>query len=128
MPVYKKNSFRVDGWAVHCGSFVPRPFDFCPSLGMNTNCIMPSPAFFSDGELGYLVMPVAEHFGTFPYHHGRVGGIVITERRQPYARHGRHSVDIQASHRGSFIQLEFRKTKRGSGYEQRSRFRSAEER
>jgi hypothetical protein len=53
MPVYKKNSFRVDGLAMRYSSFVPRLFNFCLSLGMKPNRIMPSRAFCSDENQGY---------------------------------------------------------------------------
>ena len=100
MPVYKKNSFRVDGLAMRYSSFVPRLFNFCLSLGMKPNRIMPSRAFCSDENQGYPIILIAKHFGTFPFNHGRVGGIVATDRHQPHAQHGRDSVVIQASHVG----------------------------
>jgi hypothetical protein len=41
-----------------------------------------------------------KHFGTFPFNHGRVGGIVATDRHGPHAHHGKDLVIIQASHVG----------------------------
>lgn len=100
MPVYKKSSLRVDGLAMRYNSFVPRLFNFCLSLGMQPNRIMPSRDFCSDENQGYPIVLIAKHFGTFPFNHGPVDGIVATDRHQPHAQHGRDSVVIQASHVG----------------------------
>ena len=56
MPVYKKNSFRIDGLAMRYSSLVPRLFNFCLSLGMQPNRIMPSRAFCSDENQGYPII------------------------------------------------------------------------
>jgi len=100
MPVYLQNSFRVDKYAMRYTDFVPRLFNFCLSLGMEPNKIMPSRAFCSDENQGYPIILIAKHFGTFPFNHGRVGGIVATDRHGPHANHGQDLVIIQASHVG----------------------------
>lgn len=80
--------------------FAPRLFNFCLSLGMRPNDIMPSRAFCSDENQGYPIILIAKHFGTFPFNHGRVGGVVATDRHGPHAEHGQDVVIIQASHVG----------------------------
>jgi hypothetical protein len=42
----------------------------------------------------------SKHFGTFPFNHGRVGGMIATSRHGPHAHHGEDSVIVQASHVG----------------------------
>lgn len=61
---------------------------------------MPSRAFCSDEIQGYPIILIAKHFGTFPFNHGLVGGIVATDRHAPHAHHGKDLVIIQASHVG----------------------------
>lgn len=100
MSVHLTNSFRVDDYAIRYSNFVPRLFNFCLSLGMKPNRIMPSRAFCSDENQGYPIILIAKHFGSFPFNHGRVGGIVATDRHGPHAHHGQDSVIIQASHVG----------------------------
>ena len=100
MPVYLKNGFRVDNYAMRYSDFVPRLFNFCLSQGMKPNYIMPSRAFCSDENQGYPIILIAKHFGTFPFNHGRVGGIVATDRHAPHSHHGKDMVIIQASHVG----------------------------
>lgn len=100
MPAHLTNSFRVDDYAIRYSNFVPRLFNFCLSLGMKPNRIMPSRAFCSDENQGYPIILIAKHFGSFPFNHGRVGGIVATDRHGPHAHHGRDMVIIQASHVG----------------------------
>jgi len=80
--------------------FVPRLYNFCKSLGFTPGKIMPSRAFCSDENQGYPVILLAKHFGSFPFNHGRVGGIVATDRHGPYAEHGQDLVIVQASHVG----------------------------
>jgi hypothetical protein len=46
------------------------------------------------------VILIAQHFGTFPFDHGRVGGKVAINRHGPHAHHGEDLVIIQASHVG----------------------------
>lgn len=61
---------------------------------------MPSRAFYSDESQGYLVVPIAQDFGTFPFDHGRVGGKVATDRHAPFSHHGEDLVIVHASHVG----------------------------
>lgn len=100
MPVYSPNSFRIDEYAMRYSDFVPRLFNLCLSLGMEPNKIMPSRAFCSDESQGYPIILIAKHFGTFPFNHGRVGGIVAADRHAPHSHHGKDMVIIQASHVG----------------------------
>ena len=46
------------------------------------------------------IILIAKHFGSFPFDHGRVEGIVATDRHEPHAHHGKDVVIIQASHVG----------------------------
>lgn len=100
MPIHLSNSFHVDQYAMRYSSFVPRLYNFCLSLGMKPNRIMPSRAFCSDENQGYPIILIAKNFGCFPFNHGRVGGIVATDRHAPHAHHGQDMVIIQASHVG----------------------------
>ena len=61
---------------------------------------MPSRAFCSDESQGYPIILIAKHFGTFPFNHGMVGGIVASDRHGAHADHGKDLVIIQASHVG----------------------------
>ena len=80
--------------------FVPRLYNFCKSLGFEPGHIMPSRAFCSDENQGYPIILLTKHFGTFPFNHGRVGGVVAIGRHGPHAEHGKDLVIIQASHVG----------------------------
>ena len=80
--------------------FVPRLYNLCKSLGFEAGNIMPSRAFCSDENQGYPIILITKHFGTFPFNHGIVGGIVATDRHGPHAHHGKDLVIIQASHVG----------------------------
>jgi hypothetical protein len=80
--------------------FMPRVYNLAKSLGFEPGKIMPSRAFCSDESQGYPVILIAKHFGTFPFNHGLVGGIVATDRHGPHAHHGKDLVIIQASHVG----------------------------
>ena len=100
MPVNLTSSFRIDEYTMRYSIFVPRLFNFCVSLGMKPDRIMPSRAFCSDENQGYPIIMIAKHFGSFPFNHGRVGGIVATDRHGPHANHGQDMVIIQASHVG----------------------------
>lgn len=80
--------------------FVSRLYNFCKSLGFEPGHIMPSRAFCSDENQGYPIIMLTKHFGTFPFNHGRVGGIVAIGRHGPHAEHGKDLVIIQASHVG----------------------------
>ena len=57
---------------------------------------MPSRAFCSDESQGYPIILITKHFGTFPFNHGLVGGIVATDRHAPHSHHGKDLVIIQA--------------------------------
>ena len=80
--------------------FVPRLYNLCRSLGFEAGHIMPSRAFCADESQGFPIILIAKHFGTFPFNHGQVGGIVATDRHGPHADHGKDMVIIQASHVG----------------------------
>ena len=92
--------FTVDGMAMPYPEFVPRLFNLCMTLGFRKGLIMPSRAFCSDENQGLPIILLTKHFGTFPFNHGRVGGIVATDRHGPHAHHGEDAVIVQASHVG----------------------------
>lgn len=92
--------FQIQGMMMRYNLFVPRLYNWCVSLGFDVGKIMPSRAFCSDESQGYPIIMIAKHFGTFPFNHGRVGGIVATDRHGPHADHGEDMVIIQASHVG----------------------------
>jgi hypothetical protein len=92
--------FKLDGMLLRYSSFIPRLYNFCKLLGFEPGRIMPSRAFCSDENQGYPIILITKHFGTFPFNHGRVGGIVATGRHGPHAEHGKDLVIIQASHVG----------------------------
>jgi hypothetical protein len=81
-------------------SFVPRLYNWCQSLDFEAGNIMPSRAFCSDESQGYPIILMAKHFATFPFNHGRVGGIMAVDRHGPHAHHGQDLVIVQASHVG----------------------------
>ena len=91
---------RLGRMAIRYSQFVPRLYNYCRSLGFRRDRMMPSRAFCSDESQGYPVILIAEHFGTFPFDHGQVGGRVATDRHGPHAHHGEDLVIIQASHVG----------------------------
>jgi hypothetical protein len=92
--------FHVADHMMRYSQFVPRLYNLCKSLGFERGRIMPSRAFCSDESQGYPIILIAKHFGTFPFNHGMVGGIVATDRHGPHAHHGKDLVIIQASHVG----------------------------
>jgi len=92
--------FQIQGMMMRYNLFVPKLYNWCISLGFEPGKIMPSRAFCSDESQGYPIIMIARHFGTFPFNHGRVGGIVATDRHGPHAEHGQDLVIIQASHVG----------------------------
>ncbi|HIE06775.1 MAG TPA: hypothetical protein EYP64_01875 [Desulfarculaceae bacterium] len=98
--VRKPAPFKVDGLAIPYPEFVPRLFNLCLSLGFRKELIMPSRAFCSDENQGLPIILMTKHFGTFPFNHGRVGGIIASDRHGPHAHHGVDSVILQASHVG----------------------------
>ncbi|MDH5610828.1 MAG: hypothetical protein OEY66_00020 [Gammaproteobacteria bacterium] len=93
------HDFRIDHM-MRYSLFVPRLYNLCRSLGFEAGNIMPSRAFCSDENQGFPIILIAKHFGTFPFNHGQVGGIVATDRHGPHAHHGKDLVIIQASHVG----------------------------
>ena len=94
------DDFKLDGMMIRYSQFVPRLYNFCLSQGMAAGKIMPSRAFCSDESQGFPVILLAKLFGAFPFNHGRVGGIVSTDRHGPHATHGEDMMIIQASHVG----------------------------
>ena len=92
--------FKVDGMAIPYPEFVPKLFNFCMALGFRKGLIMPSRAFCSDENQGWPIILLTKHFGTFPFNHGRVGGIIASDRHGPHAHHGEDSLILQASHVG----------------------------
>ncbi len=92
--------FRIDGLAIPYAEFVPKLYNFCMHLGFRKELIMPSRAFCSDENQGLPIILLTKHFGTFPFNHGRVGGIVAVDRHGPHASHGEDAVIIQATHVG----------------------------
>jgi hypothetical protein len=92
--------FKVRGLAIPYAEFVPRLYNLCISLGFSKGFIMPSRAFCSDENQGLPIILITKHFGTFPFNHGRVGGVIATDRHGPHATHGEDLVIIQASHVG----------------------------
>ena len=93
-------NLRLGGMAIRYSQFAPQLYNYCLSLGFSRRLMMPSRAFCSDESQGYPVILLAQHFGTFPFDHGRVGGKVATDRHGPHAHHGEDLVIVQASHVG----------------------------
>ena len=92
--------FTMQGMMMRYNLFMPRLYNWCMSLGFEAGKIMPSRAFCSDESQGYPIIMIAKHFGTFPFNHGQVGGVVATDRHSPHSDHGQDLVIIQASHVG----------------------------
>jgi hypothetical protein len=93
-------SFRLENRMLCYNSFAAKLYNWCLSLGFTPGKIMPSRAFCSDESQGFPIILLTKHFGTFPFNHGRVGGIVSTDRHGPHADHGKDLVLVQASHVG----------------------------
>lgn len=93
-------TYNMAAVSMRYSHFAPRVYNLCRSLGFEQGKIMPSRAFCSDESQGYPIILLAKHFGTFPFNHGRVGGIVATDRHAPHAQHGKDLFIIQASHVG----------------------------
>jgi len=91
---------KIAGMAMRYSLFVPRLYNLCLALGFRRRHMMPSRAFCSDESQGYPTMLIAQHFGTFPFDHGTVGGKVAVDRHGPHAGHGEDLVIIHASHVG----------------------------
>ncbi len=92
--------FKIDGLAIPYAEFVPQLYNFCMELGFRAGLIMPSRAFCSDENQGLPIILLTKHFGTFPFNHGRVGGVVAVDRHGPHSQHGEDLVILQASHVG----------------------------
>ena len=94
------DEFKLKDRMFRYSSFIPRFYNYCKSLGLQSGKMMPSRAFCSDESQGYPIILMCKHFGTFPFNHGLVGGVVATDRHGPHAEHGKDMVIIQASHVG----------------------------
>jgi len=92
--------FQISDRLMRYSDFIPRFYNLCRSYGFEAGRIMPSRAFCSDESQGFPIILITKHFGTFPFNHGRVGGIVATGRHGPHAHHGQDLALIQASHVG----------------------------
>jgi len=86
--------------AIRYSEFVPRAYNLAKSLGFTAGKMIPSRAFCSDESQGYPIILMAKHFGTFPFNHGSVGGVIATDRHGPHAHHGKDLIIIHASHVG----------------------------
>lgn len=93
-------NFEITDRTMRWSAFIARFYNLCISYGFESGKIMPSRAFCSDESQGYPIILIAKHFGAFPFNHGRVGGIVATDRHGAHAHHGKDLVIIQASHVG----------------------------
>ena len=71
--------FQIDDM-MRYSLFVPRLYNLCKSPGFEPGKIMPSRAFCSDENQGCPIILITKHFGTFPFNHGMVGGVVATDR------------------------------------------------
>ncbi len=94
------DAYQMAEVSMRYSRFVPRLYNLARSLGFKPGKIMPSRAFCSDESQGYPIILLAKHFGSFPFNHGLVGGVVATDRHGPHAQHGKDLVIIQASHVG----------------------------
>lgn len=94
------SNFAINGMMMRYSLFIPRLYNFCKLLGFETGKILPSRAFCSDESQGFPIILLTKHFGSFPFNHGQVGGIVATDRHGPHADHGKDMLIIQASHVG----------------------------
>jgi hypothetical protein len=94
------DDFQLGDRAMRYSLFAPRLYNYCLSLGFSRARMMPSRAFCSDESQGYPVVLLMQHFGAFPFDHGRVGGKVATDRHGPHSHHGEDLVIVQASHVG----------------------------
>lgn len=92
--------YDLENHMLSYNDFIPKIYNYCISLGFERDKIMPSRAFCSDENQGYPIILMAKHFGTFPFNHGRVGGVLDTVRHASHASHGRDMFIIQASHVG----------------------------
>jgi hypothetical protein len=98
--VKKVAPFKIDDLVIPYPEFLPRLYNFCLELGFRKGRIMPSRAFCSDENQGLPIILLTKHFGTFPFNHGRVGGLLAVDRHGPHSHHGDDLVILQASHVG----------------------------
>jgi hypothetical protein len=94
------DDFKIGEVAMRYSPFVPRLYNYCLSLGFQRDLTMSSRSFCSDETQGYPVVLLMQHFGVFPFDHGRVCGRVATDRHGPHAGHGEDLVIVHASHVG----------------------------
>ena len=73
-------NFTINGMMMRYSVFIPRLYNFCKSQGFSPGKILPSRAFCADESQGFPIILITKHFGSFPFNHGRVGGIVATDR------------------------------------------------
>ena len=92
--------FKIDGLTIPYPEFVPKLYNFCLELGFHKGYIIPSRAFCSDENQGFPIILLAKHFGTFPFDHGLLGGMLAVRRHGPHSQHGDDLVIIQATHVG----------------------------
>lgn len=92
--------FKIDGNVLPYSSFAPKLYNWCKALGFQAENILPSRAFCSDESQGYPTIMLTKHFGSYPFNHGQVGGVVDNNRHVAYAHHGDHLVIVHASHVG----------------------------
>ena len=96
----RMSDLKINGMTMRYSQFMPRLYNLCLALGFQRGRILPSRAFCSDETQGYPTILIAQHFGTFPFDHGSVGGRVATDRHGPHADHGDDLVIIHATHVG----------------------------
>lgn len=92
--------FLIENHTIEYSQFMAQFYNFCMNEGMEPGKIVPSRAFCSDESQGLPIILMSKHFGTFPFDHGLVGGIMAHGRHAPHASHGKDMVIIQASHVG----------------------------
>mmetsp|Transcript_29789 Transcript_29789/g.64924 ORF Transcript_29789/g.64924 Transcript_29789/m.64924 type:complete len:517 (-) Transcript_29789:195-1745(-) len=93
-------SVRVSDTGMPYAQFMPRFYNWCISLGMTCGQIVPSIGFCADENQGYPTALILKHFGTWPFNHGYIGGILALDRHGPHAAHGEDMVIFVAPHVG----------------------------
>jgi len=89
-------NFHVEGGRPDYSSVIPRLYRLCLERVFTPGKIMPSRACCPGERPVCPVSLITRHFGTFPFKHGLVGGIVATGRHDPHSHHGNDLVIIQA--------------------------------
>ena len=93
--------FGIENNGMRYNTFAPQLHNLCTNrYGFEQGKIMPSRAFCSDENQGFPIILLTKHFGTFPFNHGQVGGVVATDRHGPHSHHGKDLVIVHASHVG----------------------------